>query len=296
MKNLNLSIIVPCYNEQEVISICYQKITEVLKSISDLTYEIIFVNDGSTDNTLSILKQMQSNDEHIKIINFSRNFGKEAGTTAGLDASIGDAVVIIDADLQDPPLLIKDMLKKWKDGYDVVYAKRIEREGETWFKKFTAKYFYKIINKMGPVEMPENVGDFRLMDRKVVNILKELPERHRFMKGLFAWVGFKSIAIPYVRDARHAGTTKWNYWKLWNFALEGIFGYTILPIQLPFYLGIFISIFSLLSLFFIYSKIVSLIFLFFGLQFIFIGLLGEYVGRIFNEVKQRPIYILDNEK
>jgi glycosyltransferase involved in cell wall biosynthesis len=296
MKNLNLSIIVPCYNEQEVISICYQKITEVLKSISDLTYEIIFVNDGSKDNTLSILQQIQSNDERIKTINFSRNFGKEAGTTAGLDASIGDAVVIIDADLQDPPLLIKDMLKKWKDGYDVVYAKRIEREGETWFKKFTAKYFYKIINKMGPVEMPENVGDFRLMDRKVVNILKELPERHRFMKGLFAWVGFKSIAIPYVRDARHAGTTKWNYWKLWNFALEGIFGYTIFPIQLPFYLGIFISIFSLLSLFFIYSKIVSLIFLFFGLQFIFIGLLGEYVGRIFNEVKQRPIYILDNEK
>lgn len=295
MKNIKLSVVVPCYNEKEVILTCYQKITDVLKNISNLTYEIIFVNDGSKDDTLSILYQIRERDNNVNIINFSRNFGKEAGTTAGLDFSKGDAVVIIDADLQDPPLLIKDMLKKWEEGYDVVYAKRIEREGETWIKKLTAKYFYKIINKIGPVEMPENVGDFRLMDRKVVNVLKQLPERHRFMKGLFAWVGFKSFALPYVRDARYAGTTKWNYWKLWNFALEGIFGYTILPIQIPFYFGILIALSSLISLFFI-NTIVSIIFLFFGILFIFIGILGEYIGRIFNEVKHRPIYVLDNKE
>lgn len=302
-----LSIVVPCYNEDEVIKSFHDRLSSVMSPMSEIVdYEIVYVNDGSSDKTAQIISDF--NDEHVNLVTFSRNFGKEAGTTAGIDYASGDAVVIIDADLQDPPELIKDMVSIWNEGYDVVYAKRDNRAGETWLKKKTASCFYNVMDKMGPVKMPRNVGDFRLMDRKVVEALKLLPERHRFMKGLFAWVGFKSAPIVYNRDPRFAGETKWNYWKLWNFALEGITGYTLTPVKMASYVGVFFIMVAMLfglgcciSYFNgnhigLLPVILFSVLLLGGIQIMSIGILGEYAGRTFDEAKQRPLYIVDKSR
>ncbi len=301
-----ISVVVPVYNEQEVLPELHRRLAEVLKALP-LAYEIIYVNDGSRDNTLEIMYTLKKMDPCVAILDLSRNFGKEIAMTAGLDHAHGDAVVVIDADLQDPPELIPELVRYWHKGYDVVYAKRTAREGETWLKKATAAVFYQLIQRVSRVRIPEDVGDFRLLSRRAVDALKTLREQHRFMKGLFAWIGFRQIAVPYRREPRFAGDTKWNYWKLWNFALEGITSFTIAPLKMAMYGGSMIAGSAFIYAIFIISKtllfgdpargypslIVTVLFLG-GVQLICIGILGEYVGRMFNESKMRPLYFLNN--
>ncbi len=310
MSNPDLSIVVPAFNEEAVLDEFYKRIMAVLNGMA-LEYELLFVNDGSDDTTLEILKRLKASDPLVSYINLSRNFGKEAAVTAGIDHALGDAVIIIDADLQDPPELIPDLVKPWKEeGIDVVYARRNTRQGESWLKKSSAKLFYKVMAKIGPVEVPRDTGDFRLMSRRSIDALKELRETHRFMKGLFAWVGFSQREIRYDRDERFAGVTKWNYLKLWNFSLDGITGFTIAPLKLATYFGFIIALFSgVFGLKIIFDTVISgtgvpgypslmVVMLFLGgTQLIFLGILGEYVGRVFNESKNRPLYVIqDHEK
>lgn len=302
-----VSLIVPCYNEQEVINYCHQKIIEAITPLGHYDFEIIYINDGSSDDTLPMLKALREKDRRVTVINLSRNFGKEAAMTAALDYAPGDAVILLDADLQDPPELIPEMIKVWEEqNADVVYGQRLSRSGETWFKKFTAMSFYKVINWISRVKIPQNTGDFRLMTRRTVDAVNELREHHRFMKGLFAWVGYKQVALPYHRHPRYAGRTKWDYLKLWNFSLEGITGFSTTPLKFATLLGLGIAAFSVLlgtiillrTLFFGtdvpgYASLMVAVTFIGGIQLLSIGLLGEYVGRIFNETKKRPIYLLD---
>lgn len=302
-----ISIVIPCYNEEAVVELCHKAITDV---IDDLPYdfEIIYINDGSTDTTQDLLEKIHEKDKRAVIINLSRNFGKEAAMTAGIDNATGDALIILDADLQDPPSLIPNIIKMWKDtDADVVYGKRIERQGETWFKKFTANGFYNVINFLAAnVEIPKNTGDFRLMNRRAIDALVQLREKHRFMKGLFAWIGFKQVALEYNREPRAAGETKWGYWKLWNLAMEGIAGFSTTPLRIASLCGLIISIASFLFGGFIIFKTMffgvdiqgwaslSVMILFLsGIQLLSIGILGEYIGRIFGEAKKRPLYFID---
>jgi polyisoprenyl-phosphate glycosyltransferase len=299
-----LSIVVPSYNEEAVLQAFHRRISAVLESIA-MDVEIIYVNDGSTDNSLKIMRQLREADARIAIIDLSRNFGKEIAMTAGLDHASGDAVVIIDADLQDPPELIPELLKNWVDGYDVVYAKRVSREGEGVVKRFTAKAFYKLIGTISHLEIPADSGDYRLLSRRAVNSLKKLREQHRFMKGIFAWIGYPQKAITFRRDSRFAGKTKWNYWKLWNFALEGITSFSIWPLKIATYLGLFTALMAFIYAgYMIYKTLVYgnpvagypslLVFILFlgGIQLIAIGIIGEYLGRIYDEAKHRPLYLL----
>ncbi len=301
-----ISLVAPMYNESEGLEQFFKTVTPILDQISP-AWEIVCVNDGSRDDTLLKLIDYHQRDSRIRILNFSRNFGKEAGTTAGIDFSRGKAVIPIDADLQDPPELILEMVAKWREGYKVVLATRKERKEDTWFKRQSALMFYRIISAMSEIDIPKNTGDYRLMDRQVVNTLKQLPEKTRFMKGIFAWLGFPTTTIYFDRPQRFAGQTSWNYWKLWRFALDGIFAFTTLPLQIWTYLGAMISLFS-----FIYasvlivqtllhgvevpgyaSSMVTMLFLG-GVQLISLGVIGEYVGRIYKEVKGRPIYIVQD--
>lgn len=306
-KEVFISVVTPVFNEQDGVEIFYHAIKETLDSVAD-KWEVICVDDGSQDNTLASLSDLYRQDKNIKVIALSRNFGKEIALTAGLDVANGDVIVPIDFDLQDPPELITEMLQLWAKGHDVVYATRVQREGESWFKKVSASLFYQIISKMSKVNIPTDTGDFRLIDRRVLDSLKELKETHRFMKGLFAWVGYSQVSLPYVRKPRAVGDTKWGYWKLWNFAIEGITGFSIAPLQLATYLGFIISIASFLYALFTVSKTLILgvdvpgyaslliVILFLGgVQLIFLGIMGEYIGRIYNEVKRRPLYIVDNK-
>jgi len=299
-----LSIVVPIYNEEENLDYLFKRLCENLNAI-DLTHEIICVNDGSHDNSLAELIRHHQQNPAIKVVNLSRNFGKEIALTAGIDYSQGKAVIPIDADLQDPPELIQDLVAKWKEGYDVVYARRKERQGETWFKRFTANTFYRTIGKMSKVPIPRDTGDFRLMDRRVVEALKQLPERNRFMKGLFAWVGFQQIALEYDRDPHYAGTTKWNYWKLWNFALDGITAFSSVPLKIWSYLGLAVSSLSLIYAIYLvirtlvsgidvpgYASLMVAVLFLGGIQLISLGVIGEYLGRIYEEVKGRPLYFV----
>lgn len=299
-----LSIVVPTYNEAQNVEPFYARMKQVLDQLGE-PYEIIYVNDGSADNTLEKLLELRKQDPNVKVIDFSRNFGKEIALTAGIDFSSGQVVIPIDADLQDPPELIPELVAKWREGYDVVYATRLERDGESWFKRYTAHLFYRLAGRIMPVKMPEDTGDFRLMSRSVVEALKELRERNRFMKGLFAWVGFPSATVYYRRERRHAGKTKWNYWKLWNFALEGITSFSYIPLQLATYFGFIVAIFAFSYALFIvirtilfgrevpgYASLITIILFLGGIQLIGIGVLGEYIGRIYNEVKRRPLYIV----
>jgi glycosyltransferase involved in cell wall biosynthesis len=272
------------------------------------SYEIIFVNDGSTDDTLNVLLKAKSKNSQIRILNLSRNFGKEAALTAGLEHAMGEVVIPIDADLQHPPEIIIEFIKKWEDGFDVVVGKRTVRTGEGVIKKLTAKYFYKFHNQISDVEIPYNVGDFRLMSRKVIEALKRLPENQRFMKGLFAWVGFNTAVVEYEQAPRAAGKTSYNGWKLWDFALDGITSFSTLPLRIWMYIGFLISFLSFLygSAIVIntlilgvdtpgYASMITVILFLGGIQLIGIGILGEYIGRIYKETKKRPLYIIEKE-
>ena len=299
-----LSVVVPAYNEEEVLPAFHKRLSTVLDSMC-MESEIVYVNDGSADNTLTVITALRELDPRVAIVDLSRNFGKEIALTAGLDHASGDAVVVIDADLQDPPELIPELIKHWADGNDVVYAKRISREGESSLKKATALVFYRLIQKVSRVRIPEDTGDYRLLSRRAVDGLKQLREQHRSMKGLFAWIGYPQKAVPYKRDPRYAGRTKWNYWGLWNFALERITSFTIAPLKLATYLGLVIAVAA-----FAYagvvvfrtltfgdpvagypSLMVTILFLG-GVQLMTIGIIGEYLGRMFDESKQRPLYLV----
>lgn len=302
-----ISLLIPCYNEQEVIQACHNRVAAAL---IDLPYrfEIIYVNDGSRDSTIDKLRQIQSADARVRVVNLSRNFGKEAAMTAGLDKAGGDAVIILDADMQDPPELISELLKIWKEqNADVVYGQRLTRDGETWLKKKTAALFYVLINIISDrVSIPRNTGDFRLMNRRTVNALESLREHHRFMKGLFAWVGYKQVPLYYHREPRLAGNTKWNYLKLIDLALEGITGFSMTPLRFATLCGVLIAGLSFLfgALILLktiifgrdipgYASLAVMVAFFSGVQLLSIGLLGEYIGRIFNETKNRPLYLID---
>lgn len=302
--NIELSVVVPVYNEEANLDYLCERLESVLNSL-EVSYEIVCVNDGSRDNTLKCLIEHHRRNPAIGVVNLSRNFGKEVALTAGLDYARGAAIIPIDADLQDPPELIGQLLEKWREGYDVVYGTRRSRQGETWLKRFTADSFYRTIGRMSRVPIPRNTGDFRLLDRRVVEALKQMPERTRFMKGLFAWVGFKQTSVLFDRDPRLKGTSTWNYWKLWNFAIDGIASFSLLPLKVWSYIGVFISLLSLLYASFLVlrtlifgvdvegyaSIIVSILFLG-GIQLITLGIIGEYLGRVYEEVKGRPLYLV----
>jgi glycosyltransferase involved in cell wall biosynthesis len=300
-----LSVVIPAYNEEEVLPAFHNRLAAVLDSL-DMDGEILYVNDGSTDGTLETLGDLKKNDIRISIVDLSRNFGKEIALTAGLDHARGDAVVVIDADLQDPPELITELIKYWREGYDVVYATRIRRDGETLLKKATAYGFYRLIQKVSRVKIPEDTGDFRLLSRRAVEGLTKMREQHRFMKGLYAWIGFPQKAVRYRRDPRYAGQTKFNYWRLWNFALEGITSFTIAPLKAATYVGLISALGA-----FVYggaliigtllygnpiagypSIMVTILFLG-GIQLITLGVMGEYLGRMFDESKGRPLYLVN---
>ena len=307
MNNPTISIIAPCYNEEETIEPFLRRIEEILAQINE-SYEIVFINDGSKDNTLNVLLNAKQNFKNIRIINFSRNFGKEAALTAGLDKARGEAAISIDVDLQDPPELIKELVAKWREGYDVVLAKRADRTSDSFAKRVSADLFYKLNGKISNVDIPNNVGDFRLMSKRVVEALKQLPENQRFMKGLFAWVGFKTTVIEYVREKREAGQSSFNGWKLWNFALDGITSFSTLPLRIWLYIGALVSFLSFLYGSFIilktlifgvdlpgYASLAVIMLFLGGIQLIGIGILGEYIGRIYSESKRRPSYIIEGE-
>ncbi|MEM7222420.1 MAG: glycosyltransferase family 2 protein [Pseudomonadota bacterium] len=301
-----LSIVVPAYNEQEVLEEFHGRLLAVLAPL-DVEPDILYVDDGSSDDTPALLQQLKRHDPHVGVISLSRNFGKEAALTAGINHACGDAVVVIDADLQDPPELIPEFIRVWREeNADVVYGQRTARDGETWFKKSTASLFYRMMQRIGRVRIPKDTGDFRLMDRRAVEALKQLPEHHRFMKGLFAWIGFKQVAVSYRRDPRYAGETKWNYWQLWNLAIEGFTSYSVTPLKIATYIGMVIAIGAFLyGLIMIsrtllfgnpvagYPSLLVVVLFLGGIQLLFIGILGEYLGRIFNETKRRPLYLIE---
>lgn len=305
IKERLVSIVVPFYNEEEGIETFYLAISSVLKTIPNTRFEVICVDDGSSDNTLRELINLSTRDLRIHVIELSRNFGKEAAMTAGIDAACGDAVIPMDADLQDPPELIPALLSEWKKGAEVVLAQRSDRSSDSFMKRNTAALFYRIHNHLSNVKIPENVGDFRLMDRAAVDALKMLPERQRFMKGLFAWIGFNTVTINYVRNPRLAGATKFSGWKLWNFALEGISSFSTTPLKVWTYIGAMGTIASFIYASFIicrtliygvdipgYASLLVVVLFFGSLQLISVGILGEYIGRIYLETKQRPPYIV----
>lgn len=307
-----ITLLIPVYNEEEVLPLLYTELCNVTNSLPDYEFELLFVDDGSKDGSLNILRGLQLADPRVNYISFSRNFGKEAALIAGFDYASGDAVVILDADLQDPPELIPDMLKCWEEGYEDVYARRRAREGETWMKKFTSRVYYRLLQKMTKVPIQQDTGDFRLLDRRALEALKKLREKQRYTKGIFSWVGFNKKEILFDRKPRAAGKTKWNYLQLTNLALEGITSFSTAPLRLATIIGFFVSIFSIVYMFVILFKsllwqdpvkgypsmMVTILFLG-GVQLICLGIVGEYVGRIFNETKNRPLYIIgehNNEK
>ncbi len=303
-KKIDLSLVIPVFNESQGLTYLCEKITNILQELS-IKYEIILVNDGSHDNTLQVALQCQQKFPNLIIIDLSRNFGKENALTAGLDHSLGQMVIPMDADLQDPPELILQLIEKWREGYDVVCAVRNKRLGESFLKRLTALGFYKVIGKISTIPIPANTGDFRLLDRKVVDALKTLPERGRFMKGLFTWVGYRHAYIYFDRAPRFLGKTKWNYWKLWNFALDGITAFSSLPLKIWSYIGISIAMISLSYAVFLvtrtiifgidipgYASLMVAILFLGSIQLIAIGVIGEYLSRIYDEVKGRPIYLV----
>ena len=303
--SLRLSLIVPVFNEAQTVELFTTRIFELFDSHREIEIEVLFINDGSTDDTLSILLTLLSHEPRIKIADLSRNFGKEAALTAGLEMAKGDVVVPIDVDLQDPPELIFQMIEKWREGYEVVAGRRIDRTSDSIGKRISANWFYRVHNMVSNPKLPENVGDFRLMDRAVVDALQQLPESSRFMKGLFAWVGFRTTHVDYIRPARTAGKTKFNGWKLWNFALEGLTSFTTVPLRIWTYLGICVSFLAFFFAIFIalrvfihgkdvpgYASMMVAVTLLGGLQLIGIGVVGEYLGRTYMESKRRPVYLI----
>ena len=301
---VRISVVAPLYNEQENIDALFRRLLAVLEALNT-SYDVICVNDGSRDNTLKNLVEYHQRYPQIKVVNLSRNFGKDTAMSAGIDYSQGMAVIPIDADLQDPPELIAEMIEKWHEGYDVVYASRRVRIGESWFKRFSAEGFYQVINKLSRVSIPPNTGDFRLIDRRVVESIKKMPERQRFMKGIFAWVGYKQTSILFDREPRYQGQTKWNYWKLWNFAIDGITSFSFLPLKVWTYVGLIIALVSLVYASFLilrtiifgidvpgYASLMVAVLFLGGIQLLTLGIIGEYIGRVYEEVKGRPLYLV----
>ena len=302
--SFSLSLIVPVFNEEAALESFFERVLPILQRTTP-NYEIICVNDGSSDESLAKLKLAHLAHPRIKVIDFSRNFGKEAALTAGLDHASGDAVIPLDADLQDSPELIPELVAKWRKGYDHVIAVRYDRSSDPLVKRSTASLFYRSMRRLSDVPVPAHAGDFRLLDRRVVEALKLLPERTRFMKGLFAWVGFRQTTITFARPARVAGNSKWNYWKLWNFALDGILSSTTLPLRMWSYLGLAIAFGALVYMLYIvlrtliygidvpgYASLAAMLLFFSGMNMIGLGIIGEYLGRVFSEVKQRPRYLV----
>lgn len=300
-----LSLVVPFYNEQESIGIFFERVIPALERIEGIGFEIVCVNDGSSDATLLALVRQMQMDERVRVIDLTRNFGKEAALSAGLDEARGDVIVPFDADLQDPPALIAELVVKWREGYDVVLAKRVDRSTDSALKRNAAKLFYRLHNALSEVKIPENVGDFRLITRDVANALQSLPESRRFMKGLFAWVGYPTAVVEYVREERAAGKTKFSVWRLWNLALESITSFGTLPLRIWTYIGATVAFLALVWAGFLiartlifgvdvpgYASLVSSILILGGIQLIGIGVLGEYVGRIYFESKNRPVYLI----
>ena len=298
------SVVVPVFNESEGLVAFHQRLVSVMEPLG--AWEAIYVDDGSDDPTAETVEFLRHNDPRIALVSLSRNFGKEIATTAGLDHAQGEAVIVIDADLQDPPEVIPDLVAAWQQGFDMVCARRRAREGETALKKITARAFYRLMRHAGRIKLPEDTGDFRLMSRRVVDAVCELRERHRFMKGLFAWVGFPTTTVVYDRAPRHAGGSKWNYWKLWNFALEGITSFTVMPLKVATYLGLIVALLAgiygaqviVKTLLFGnsvagYPSLMTVILFLGGIQLMTLGVIGEYLGRIFNETKHRPLYLVE---
>jgi polyisoprenyl-phosphate glycosyltransferase len=301
-----LSVVVPVFNEDVVLPMFHARLQQLLATLPG-AHEIIFVNDGSTDQTQAVLEALQASDPQVAVARLSRNFGKERAMTAGLELARGEAVIIMDVDLQDPPELIPKMLTAWRGGADVVNMHRTRREGETMLKKTTAHFFYRIINRLSDVSIPNDVGDFRLFSRRAVDALNRLPESNRFMKGLFAWIGFHQVTLDYHRKGRAAGASKWPYWRLWNFAIEGLTSFSTVPLRVATYVGLFSATgaFTYALYFLIKTRIwgdevrgfptlIEVVLLLGGLQLMAIGIVGEYVGRIYMESKRRPIYLLDS--
>lgn len=299
-----LSVIVPVHNESAVLPEFHSQMCEVMEA-TGCAYEILYVDDGSTDDSPALLNAIRDRDGKVAIIELSRNFGKEVAVSAGLDHAGGDAVIIIDADLQDPPELVHTFLREWRNGYDVVYGRRIDRRGETRTKKLTAKWFYRILNRLSEVEIPADVGDFRLLSRRAVDALLSLPERHRYMKGLYAWIGFPQKSIPYVREPREAGHSKWSYWRLWNLALEGITSFSDVPLKLATYMGAATSGVAILYGLFLlirtliwgnpvpgYPSLIIVMLFLGGVQLICLGIIGEYLARTYQESKSRTLYFV----
>ena len=301
-----VTILIPAYNEEESIPFLKKRVEELINKIKDYEFEILLINDGSSDKTLELIKKWREEDSRISYVDFSRNFGKETAMIAGFDYSTGDCVIIIDADLQDPPELIPEMLKYWEEGYDDVYARRKSRKGETWFKKFTSKMYYKVLQSLTNVPIQKDTGDFRLLDRRCVNALMKMRESQRCSKSMFSWIGYKKKEILYDRDPRVAGKTKWNYKKLVDLAIDGITSFTTSPLSISTYLCI--PTFVALVIYFIYVIIkaivtstaiqafqatILLILFFSGIQIMLFGIIGEYLGRIFNESKNRPLYLVN---
>lgn len=306
MKVEKLTILIPVYNEQECLEMLYQRLVNVADKLEEVETEFLFVNDGSRDDSLQIIKRLQRSDKRVALLDLSRNFGKEVAMTAGIDYATGDALVIIDADLQDPPELIGEMLKGIEDGYDDVYAKRSNRKGETWMKKSTSKLYYRMLKKISDIPVQEDTGDYRMFSKRAIDALRRLKENERNMKGLFSFIGFKKKPIYYERDPRIAGETKWNYWKLVNLAAQGFMSTSKVPLRLISIMGIFVSLIAFLYLIFVvvraaiwgdpvsgYPSMVSIILFLGGGQMLALGIIGEYLGIVFSETKKRPIYYVN---
>lgn len=301
-----ISIIIPAYNEEEALPALMERITKFADDTKDYDFEFLFVNDGSKDRTIELIKEYREKDKRVCYVDFARNFGKETAMKAGIDYAIGDAVVFLDADLQDPPEIITEMIKYWEEGYDDVYAQRKSRKGETWMKKFTSKMYYKVLQDLTNVPIQKDTGDFRLLDRRCVNALKVMNESQRNSKSMFSWIGYKKKAIFYDRDPRVAGKTKWNYSKLINLAIDGITSFTTSPLRISTFIAI--PTFLVLFVYFVYviaksfivhqpiqafQATILLILFFSGIQIMLFGIVGEYLGRIFNETKNRPLYLVN---
>lgn len=304
-ERVSLTVVVPAYNEAAVLEEFHARLAGVLDAL-DADGSVLYIDDGSRDATWALIERLAARDARVAGIRLARNFGKELALTAGLDHVDADAALIIDADLQDPPELIPDFVAKWREGFDVVYGQRLQRDGETWLKKATAAGFYRVMQRLSSTQIPADTGDFRLMSRRALEALHGLRERHRFMKGLFAWVGFRQVALPYRRDARAAGTSKFNYWKLWNFAIEGITSFSTAPLRIATYVGLLTAVGAFVFAAWIVAKtllwgepvagyptIMTAILFLGGAQLMALGVIGEYLGRLYMESKARPLYLVD---
>lgn len=305
-----LSVIVPCHNEAEVLRATHERLCDVLRSLGNLEFEIIYVDDGSFDQTGEILGELQRRDDFVRVVILSRNFGHQIAVTAGLEQAVGDAVVIIDADLQDPPEIISDMVERWRSGFHVAYATRTDREGESNFKLWTAKLFYRFINLLTDTRIPVDTGDFRLLDRKVVNVLLTMPEQGRFLRGMVSWAGFRQIAVPYRRQPRHSGKSKYSLFKMIRFAMDGILSFSVVPLKLVMWTGlmlIWFAIGSVIVAIFVrtlggydlrldrgWAWVLVAVLLTGGIQLLCLGIVGEYLSRIYSEVKRRPLYVVQD--